>query len=238
MKKEAIMIKEKTMITFKEMIQETSDIYSFVFEVPETFHWLPGQHGVFRFTQDLEMTGKSFRIFSFASVEEEHKMLFSTRIAEPISDFKKHLLQLKAGDTMTIDGAVGKFLLNDLSKPTCIMAGGIGITPVRAFMKQVEYSKENPCSLEILYSDDRGEFAYEHDLNTINNNFSGVHLQYISDRNIFTEKIESYAKDHQNESLYYIAGTPGMNKFLTEKLISLGIESQHIITDIFTGYGD
>ncbi|MBV1757223.1 MAG: FAD-dependent oxidoreductase [Dethiosulfatibacter sp.] len=227
--------KEKIKIILREIIQETSDIYSFVFDVPEDFQWIAGQHGIFRFT-DREIEDKDFRIFSFASIKEEKTMIFSTRIIEIPSDYKKNLLLLEPGDIMTIDGAVGKFILDDYKQITCVMAGGIGITPVRAFMKQIDELGINPTLIKVLYSDDRGEFAYEQTLLDINAKYEGLDLEFISDRNIFTDKIAEFASEHENKALYYIAGTPGMNSFLTDKLIGLGIEKNQIKTDVFTGY--
>ncbi|MDP3385761.1 MAG: FAD-dependent oxidoreductase [Eubacteriales bacterium] len=227
--------KEKTKIILRETIQETSDIYSFVFDVPESFSWIAGQHGIFRFT-DREIEDKDFRIFSFASIKEEKTMIFSTRIIESPSDYKKNLLLLKPGDVMTIDGAVGKFILDDYNQVTCVMAGGIGITPVRSFLKQIDELGVNPVLIKVLYSDDRGEFAYEQTLLDINANYEGLDLEFISDRNLFTDKITEFASEHENKALYYIAGTPGMNSFLTDKLIGLGIDKDRIKTDVFTGY--
>lgn len=227
--------KEKIIITLREIIQETSDIYSFVFDVPESFSWVAGQHGIFRFV-DRKIEDKDFRIFSFASIKEEKTMIFSTRIIENPSDFKKNLLLLEPGDVMTIDGATGKFILDDFNQITCIMAGGIGITPVRSFMKQIDELGVNPVLIKVLYSDDRGEFAYEQTLLDINSKYDGLDLEFISDRNLFTDKITEFASEHENNALYYIAGTPGMNSFLTEKLVGFGIEKNRIKTDVFTGY--
>jgi ferredoxin-NADP reductase len=222
-------------LKFEEMIKETSDVYSFVFQIPEELDWIPGQHGVFRFL-DKSIEGKDFRIFSFASIKEENMMLFTTRIVDEPSDFKKNLLKLKTGDIMTVDGAVGKFRIDDYDKTICIMAGGIGITPVRAFLKDLDNRAVNPKLLKVLYSDDRGEFAYEEFLKEVNEKYSGLELEFISDRNIFSSQIDKFAKKEGIESLYYIAGTPGMNAFITEKLIGLGIEKDCIKTDVFLGY--
>jgi len=227
---------KNTTLIFKKWIKETSDIYSFIFEVPETFDWLPGQHGIFRFKEEIPMEGKDFRIYSFASIEEENMMLFSTRIVDEPSDFKKNLLKLEPGDIMTVDQARGKFLLKDYSRPTLIMAGGIGITPVRAFVKEIEDKKPKINDLTILYSDDRGEFAYEDVFNKTKEKYQGLTIDLIGDRELFTDKIDAYAKDMVNESLYYISGTPGMVNFITEKLVGFGVKKENIVTDSFAGY--
>lgn len=225
-----------TELVFEKMIKETSDVYSFVFEVPETFNWLPGQHGIFRFKKEIPMEGKNFRIFSFASIKEEKIILISTRIIDDPSDFKKNLLKLKSGDVMTVDSAMGKFTLDDYSRPILIMAGGIGITPVRSFIKEIEFDKPKINDMNILYSDDRGEFAYQDVFSETNEKYEGLEIELIGDREIFTERIDAYAKDYKNKSLYYISGTPGMVKFITEKLNGFGIEKGNIVTDTFAGY--
>lgn len=222
-------------LNFKEMIKEASDVYSFVFQIPEELDWIPGQHGIFRF-KNKPVEGKDLRVFSFASIKEEGLMLFTTRIVDEPSDFKKQLLTLKPGDIMTVGAAAGKFKIEDYGKTICIMAGGIGITPVRAFLKELDQKGVNPGFLKVLYSDDRGEFAYEEFLKEVNEKYSGLKLEFISDRNIFSTQIDEFAKKEGNESLYYIAGTPGMNAFITEKLLGHGIEKDMIKTDVFLGY--
>jgi ferredoxin-NADP reductase len=229
-------LKKGVKITLKEKIQETSDVYSFVFDKPEDFKWTPGQHGVFKFTDREVKEGKDFRIFSFASINEENNLLISTRIVDEPSDFKKNLLELNPGDEMTVDGPMGKFLLKELERPILVMAGGIGITPVRSFIKNVDHNEIETKDLKIMYSDDRGEFAYEEYLKSVDK--EGFDLDFISDRNIFSDKIDGYAKDYKNKSLYYISGTPGMVNFLTDKLKGFGVEEENIVTDEFRGYED
>jgi Na+-transporting NADH:ubiquinone oxidoreductase subunit NqrF len=40
----------------------------------------------------------------------------------------------------------------------------------------------------------------------------------------------------RNNADYLISGTPGMNKAITDKLTSLGVEKVNIKTDNFIGY--
>ncbi len=229
-------IKKNIKITLKEVKQETSDIYSFVFSKPKDFKWKPGQHGVFKFTDREIKEGKDFRIYSFASINEEEKILFSTRIVEEPSEFKKNLLELKPGDVMTVDGPMGKFTIKDYDKPSLIMAGGIGVTPIRSLVKDIHNNKVKVKDMKVLYSDDRGEFAFTDTLKAAGENSEGLEVVFISDRDEFTDEIDAYAKENQNNSLYYISGTPGMTSFFKEKLTGFGVDEDNIVTDSFMGY--
>ncbi|HPP31701.1 MAG TPA: FAD-dependent oxidoreductase [Soehngenia sp.] len=226
-------------IVLKRIVKETSDIYSFVFEKPKDYSWSPGQHTVFRFKElriPLAEDEKEHRIFSIASVKEEDEFMFSTRIVETCTNFKKNLLELKPGDIMLIDKPMGKFLLEDLNKPTVLIAGGIGVTPMRAFLKDIQLNKKKVKHIKLLYSDDRNEFAYEKELLQIGENIEGVEVLLISNRDKFNSEIDEFAKQYNNHGNYYISGSPGMNKMFTEKLINMGVEKSNIKTDSFQGY--
>lgn len=223
-------------LALKERIKETSDIFSFVCTRPDNLEWIAGHHAIFRIP-GFECEGeKNFRIFSIASVPDENIVMFSTRIVEGCSQFKKKLLELEVGDEIELETPQGKFLIDNFDRPICVIAGGIGITPVRAFLEQLDYAKKDPKEMVVLYSDDRGEFAYEQTLKGIEKKHNGLEIVFINDRNIFVEKIDEFAKKDGNEALYYIAGTPGMNAFISDKLVSLGILKENIKTDNFMGY--
>lgn len=231
------MVEKKTVkLILKQKIKETSDIFSFVCTRPEDLEWIAGYHGIFRIP-GFECEGeKNFRIFSIASVPEENIVLFSTRIVDDCSQFKKRLLELEVGDEIELESPQGRFLIDNFDRPICVIAGGIGITPVRAFLEQLDYANKDPKEMVVLYSDDRGEFAYEDTLKQIEKKHRGLEVVFINDRNVFVVKIEEFAMRDGNDALYYIAGTPGMNAFITEKLVGLGINKENIKTDNFMGY--
>lgn len=223
-------------LEFLEMVRETTDIYSFIFKRPKDLLWKPGQHAIFRNLECKVEGDKNYRIFSLASIVEEEKVMFSTRITSESTECKKMLLELKKGDKLSIEDPQGRFLLTDYNKPIVIIVGGIGITPVRAFLMHMDLKAINPKRLDILYADDRGEFAYEDTLKYLDNKYDGLHLNLIPDRNIFMEKIEDASKEIGNEAIYYISGTPGMNAIITDKLIEMGVKKDSIKTDNFIGY--
>ena len=106
----------------------------------------------------------------------------------------------------------------------------------RAFLKDMDSKSINPKRLEVLYADDRGEFAYKDTLNDLNQKYNGLHIDLISDRNTFMEKIKEKSNEMKNSAIYYISGTPGMNAIITEKLLEVGVDKENIKTDNFIGY--
>ena len=77
------------------------------------------------------------RPFTLASAPAEKVVKITTRISNDPSEFKKALLELKQGMKISMSGPVGSFYLKDNS-PTLLIAGGIGITPFRSIVKQIE----------------------------------------------------------------------------------------------------
>lgn len=223
-------------LEFREMVRETSDIYSFIFDRPEDLKWKPGQHAIFRNLECKAEDDKNYRVFSLASIVEEEKVMFSTRITPKSTNCKKMLLELKKGDRLSIEDPHGRFLLTDYDRPIFIIVGGIGIAPIRAFLMDMDLNLINPKRLELIYADDGGEFAYQESLKWLDKKYSGFHLHFIPDRNIFMKKIEDCSKEMRNNSLYYISGTPGMNAVISEKLSEMGVSKENIKTDNFIGY--
>ena len=166
---------------------------------------------------------------------EDGFIMATTRIEETCSAYKSALLELKPGDSILMANPLGNFNIHPEYKKSFIMAGGIGITPIRSILRHLQ--KDNVDNhITVLYSDDRGEFAYEDTFKNIINDMDNLDFHFVSDRNEFTDKIEAYAKENQNEAEYLIAGSPGMNNFISGKLEDLGIEKTNIKLDNFMGY--
>ena len=68
---------------------------------------------------------------------------------------------LKKGDTMTVDGPLGDFTLEE-NENSVFLAAGIGITPVRSILKQIEnsdYSKD----VTLVYAEHREFYCFTDD---------------------------------------------------------------------------
>lgn len=225
--------------TVIKIVQETNDSYSFLLEIPAGYTWKAGQHAAWQLQgYPLDPQDRDTRIFTIASAPEDGCLMFTTRIAEPHTSFKDTLLRrLKPGDTMGVAAPLGSFAFHPGAyDKALLLAGGIGITPLRSLLRAYAEAPAAGYALTLLYSDDRGEFAYNGFWDELKQTVPALDIRLLADRDKFMADTDAYAKEHGNTTEYLIAGSPGMNRAFTERLTGLGVSADHIVTDVFHGY--
>ncbi|MGN0709036.1 MAG: hypothetical protein ACI4LM_02190, partial [Anaerovoracaceae bacterium] len=90
--------------------------------------------------------------------------------------------------------------------------------------------------ITLLYSDSRGEYAYDGFWDEVRSQISDFDTHFITERDQFTGMTEKYAKANGNDSEYLIAGSPAVNDAFTELLKGLGVDESKIMKDKFMGY--
>lgn len=225
--------------TLRRIVQESSDSYSYIMDIPEGYTWKAGQHAMFKIKDYKLVEGdRDSRIFTIASAPQDEFLMFTTRIGELHSGFKDHLLKnIKVGDKIEIAAPLGSFDF-DMSKykRSIAIAGGIGITPIRSLLRHYADNNDENHAFTVIYSDDRGEYAYDELWEELKTKMPNLDLRFVSERDEFTGSTNDYAKEFGNESEYLIAGSPGMNAAFTQTLIDLGVDKENIKTDNFMGY--
>lgn len=226
---------KKSDIYLRESRLEIGDIYTFEFGFYNHVYWIPGQHAIFTFP-DKKIHGKSFRAFSIASVKREGKIMISTRIGDSPSSFKQALMELKPGEPMNMRGPFGWFYIRDYERPVAMIAGGIGITPVRALIKNIQLECRTFPSAKLIFSDSRGSFAYKKEIEDAQNDIPNFNSAFVTDRISFNFEIESFVQNHGNSAMYFLSGSPAMIMAVRKQLKSLGISRSNIVNDPFFGY--
>lgn len=222
-------------LTLQEKIHEVDDIHSFIFTPDESVQWKAGQFA--RFTiEDFTGEGKAFRTFTIASAPSEEIIMITTRIMDPCSDFKKHLLDMEYGATITMDGPYGKMGIDHAEQPILMLAGGIGITPFRSLLLDMDNKLDTLPTVSLLYNNENGHFVYRNKLTDLDNTHKSVNVHYIIDRDTNMREISRFIQAYDNNGLYLISGSPGfvnaMEKILTEQ----GIQKESMKHDPFYGY--
>lgn len=222
----------------REIIKETSDSYSVKLDIPEGYTWKAGQYTMWQFEDyTVEPGDRPSRVFSIASAMEDGFLMFTTRIGEEHSSWKNIVLKdLRPGDYMKVAKANGSFDVHEYVQNSLAMAGGIGITPIRSLLKHYSVHNIKDHKFTVLYSDNRGEYCYVDDFEKFQEEMPNLKLVFLKSIEDFNKKIEEYVLEKQNDSEYLIAGSPGMNKAVSENLVKLRVKEDNIETDNFIGY--
>lgn len=195
------------------------------FEKPNGFQFVDGQYGIFLHV-DKEVEGRKMRAFSIASSNQEDTILIGTKLIEPISSFKQHMIALEPGDTMTLSGPTGSFTLED-GYPIVFIAGGIGITPIRSMIQGL--APDTPATL--VFSEANRDYPM---IEAVSRPF--VSTKLVSGREETATTISQTVLEQIDDTYYYIAGSIGFVNGISEQLQQLGIAKDHIKFDRFTGY--
>lgn len=183
-------------------------------------------------------SGKEWRVLSLASAPDKKEIEFAVGISD--SDFKQSLMKLKPGQSVTLSNAKGSMHF-DTTKPTIMIAGGIGITPFRSMIQHVEQNKLNtPMHLyysnanQIPFGDEftkaaesMPDLSYTEVLSKPGADWKGK-TGRIDDPFIAAE-VPKLPKD----SKYYIVGPPAMVTGTRDNLIRLGVKPEDVQIEIF-----
>ena len=231
--KDVLAIFKKRDILFLERYKESENVYTFVFEKDKDITWKAGQHGLFNITH--KSIKNSIKPFTVATAPEEDTIKITTSIGDNPSEFKKALLELDKGMKLKLSGPVGGFYLKDNS-PTLLIAGGIGITPFRAILKQLEAEGNGiEKQIHLLYMDSRNSFIYKAELDRIAKNTS-ISVTYLDSRDDLHLEIDKFTGLYKNNGKYFIAGPKTMVNDISTYLQNNNISKRNIKKDAFFGY--
>ena len=231
--KDFLPIFKKREIVFKEKHHEAGEIYTFIFQAEENFHWEPGQHGVF--TIKHIKINKPTRAFSIASTPLEGHIKISMKIPEKHSAFKQALLNLQPGMKISMRGPIGSMYTGE-KKPLLFIAGGIGITPYRALVKELASRSEGLLKeVHLLYMDSKEQFIYTEEFEKAGKE-RPIKTTYLGNRADLYQQIDHFVKQNRNEAEYFIAGPKVMVKSIEKALKTKGIRKKNIKKDPFIGY--
>jgi len=225
-----------TELKFRERIENAPDVYSFIFEKPKDFNWIAGQFIQVTFPHDNPDDRGIKRFFSISSAPFEKIVMVTTRIEiNNGSSFKKAFYGIKPEMMVECTVPSGKLIITRQDKKIIFVAGGIGITPIRSIILDLDNNNKLQ-NIDLLYSnrDDnlpfKNEFKDKKERNSTFNIYYFINPDRISEETIdkiFSEFPDCYA---------FISGPPGLVKGVEELFILKGLPKESIRTDYFPGY--
>lgn len=236
-------------LPFIKKEQVAKDAFAFYFDQTKAqFDFLPGQY-VRMYLPGTDIDGRGDkRPFTIASSPlEKNYLVITTRIIQ--SAFKKRLSELNPGEQVKFYGPMGGFVLQEEEKNEQVfLAGGIGITPFLSMLSYVD-EKKLPLKITLFVSFSTAEDVIFKDkleeIGQINQNIKVGYtvtkpeeskLPWSGETGRISEELIRKHVKIPLEALYYIVGPPGMVSAMEELVGKIGVPTQKILIENFTGY--
>ena len=221
---------KKHQLTVKNVDVVGDDFRLIEFTIPKGLEWRAGQHGLFSFGEVYSDAKKEYP-YSISSIQSEGVLRIAVKVYPPMNGYKEKMVSLTPGDNVTMRGPIGPVTLQDSYSPVVAVAGGIGITPIRALLKQVVHHHEDQ-PFHLVYSSEQ-EYIYQADLDALVENYPTATIDYV--RGIEDPKalVLADAKKYGNKAYYYISGGKRMILSYQKLLVDQGIKKNRIFRDPF-----
>ena len=222
-------------LTLSATKQEANDTFSFIFAPEEPLQWKAGQ--LLRYVLDHPNPDDRGveRFFSIASAPHEEHIMLTTRFASKSSSFKRALKNLRRGDAVEAHDLEGDFVVDHRKKTFVFIAGGIGITPFRAILLDLEHNKK-PLNVQLLYANRDNDFPYRKELEALRRRHPEFRIDYVvSPNRIDGKSIPQLVPDIQ-KPMFYVSGPEPMVESMDKTLKKIGVSKKRIKNDFFPGY--
>lgn len=219
------------LVSIKSIEHITHDVLHLIVEKPDNFTYVSGQAVDITINKPEWKDVKS--CFTFTSLPEEDHLEFVIKTYPSRKRVTNELLSVKPGDEIFIYKPFGDIKYKGEG---IFIAGGAGITPFLAILKELE--KENKiANNKLLFANKKSEdiIMKEYFEQLLGNNFVNV----LSD-----EDYKGYEKGYITADLiksqmdetvkfFYLCGPKPMMNAVEEQLSSLGISEEQIVKEGF-----
>ncbi|MBI2010680.1 MAG: FAD-dependent oxidoreductase [Candidatus Colwellbacteria bacterium] len=221
--------------TLTRKFEEAPNTFSFFFEIEGLTSWQPGQFLRYTLPHDNPDDRRTYRWFTISSVPHEGVVRLTTRLAPESSTFKQALFDLPIGSVIEAEGPKGDFTVDNPVENHIFIAGGVGITPYRAILLDLEHRGE-PLNITLLYMNGDQDFVFKPELDRLAKSHPEFKVKYfISPEQIEEEDIRQSAPDLQ-KPIFYLSGPEPMVEVYEKTLLDMGVPNEHIKLDYFPGY--
>jgi ferredoxin-NADP reductase len=215
--------------------QEANDTFSFIFAPEQPLQWKAGQLLRYVLNHPNPDDRGVERFFSIASAPHEKHVMLTTRFAPKSSSFKKALKNLRPGGAIEAHDLEGDFVVDHRKKTFVFIAGGIGITPFRAILLDLEHNK-TPMNVQLLYANRDNDFPYRKELEALRRRHPEFRMDYVVSPNRIDKKSIPQLVPDIEKPMFYVSGPEPMVESMDEILKKIGVPEERIKNDFFPGY--
>lgn len=219
---------DKYRIKITDIIEEAPGVKTYLLEKPSDFTWLEGAHthiGIMGFDQGEQPNKDLVRHMSIITLPEENKIGFTTRISEPMSEFKERLSKLHVGDDVILFKIGSRMFLWREDKRVVLLSMGVGIATMRPLIYRFLEDRTHITDVISINVNSAKDFIYKKELTKFE--CSSYHNYWIDSRSDFYKVLDEVS--NKDSSIYYIVGSDDFVKEVIRNLKNKGIFSNIII---------
>ena len=175
--------------------------------------------------------------FSISAVPNGRRLRITVK---NIGDFTSYIHTLKPGTPILVDGPFGKFIERPKNSKVLLIAGGIGITPIRPLAEEMA---ADGFDVRVLYrAHSENDLVFKKELDALSSREESVQVDYLltqggSRRNSrdgwFSPTSLTRLVPDIFERVVYVCGPMGMMVLVRSSLEALGIPADQIRTEVF-----
>ncbi len=228
--------KENLLLVLKKINILSADTAELVFASPQRLRFQSGQYMEMMLPHENSDTRGIRRYLTLSSSPTEDDIMIGVRFCDNGSTYKKTLLSMEIGDTITAAHLIGDFVLPpDPKQKLVFVAHNIGITPFRSMIKFMMDKGEKRDIILIYSNKTEGDIAYKNILDEAQLKI-GLRTVYVYSE-IDKKTIEQNIPDYR-ERLFYVAG-PLSSVIAQDKILKgMGINDSRIKKSFFPGFKD
>lgn len=209
----------------------THDVLRIVAEKPVGLVYLPGQ------AVDISLNKpgweKELRAFTFTSLPDDDHIEFTIKTYPEHRGVTNELLQIQKGEELLVHGVFGDI---GYKGEGIFIAGGAGITPFIAILKQLEKENKTGANKLLFANKTRADIILEdHFQSLLGKNFINIlsheEVKGFEHGFISAEMIKKNAP--VENSYYYLCGPPPMMDAVEKHFATLEISPEYIVKEAF-----
>lgn len=213
-----------------KIIEETSEVKTYLLDCPEDFTWEEGSHVHFAlkgFNDEDKPNRNLIRHMSISTLPSENAIGITTRIREQCSEFKSILRNLEIGNEVAIFKTHSNVPLIREDKNIYLLSSGVGLATFRSIALEYFQRTDKVNQMHSLNVDSSKDFLFPNVFeSTPDKKFIS---QFVDNRKDYYESLKNLAAD--KDGLFYVIGS---DKFLVENIKVLsdhGVNPEQIILD-------
>ncbi|MFI5283054.1 MAG: ferredoxin reductase [Candidatus Dormibacterales bacterium] len=231
-----------------ELVQETPNVASLVFDVPGWPGHVAGQHVDVRLT--AEDGYQAQRSYSIASAPEDGRLTLTVERLEE-GEVSPYLVgELRVGDEIELRGPIGGFFVWRAPdpRPLFLIAGGSGIVPLMAMLRHRRAAMASTPARLLYSSRTLEDVIYRAELERLGSGEDGLAVWHTLTRaqpegwtgyarRVDSAMLNEVAWPKEREPAVFVCGPTGFVEEVADSLVDAGYDPMWIKTERFGATG-